>query len=572
MFYYLLSMISQTRGPYPNPDYWSDSSVYINATFPLNPPSVGVATFDALDKYGLLYYYPDSMMDSISHCYPADTLTSRPIALEYPGRNDIYLSFFYEPRDVSGSPYPNDSLLLDFYAPDSARWFTVWAVPGDTANKAVYFKQVLIPVSDAKYLRYGFRFRFRNYISPSNPDDPDQIGNAEYWHIDYVRLDTGRNSSDTIIHDVAFLFPPPSMLTPYQAMPESQFLNGFSTVLDSAETVIIRNNDDSLHSVTLSFATRNTYYPSKVTTFTGGNLVLQPHTTFAWSTNLINPFDFYNADLSIIELKSFFTTDAGQLDYWNDTVRFDQIFKNYLAMDDGSAERGYGLDGGGTENALGALSFTAYAADTLTGISILFNPTFHDTTLVQTFNLAVWSDSHGSPGRMIYEKQNEDTVKYGPFPIYPLDASIIVSGTFYVGWVQQSENSLNMGFDLNNDNHQYLFLNLGNGWFNSSISGTLMIRPVFEKINRAFLSNKVSLQEQINVFPNPASTIVHISVPQENYPIYCSFYSMTGKIIWQQELTSDSDIPVNEFPNGMYIISCRDNKVAYPAVKLLIEH
>src|ERR1041384_2224840 len=52
---------------YPNTDLWLDSGAFINSTFCDNPPTVGVATFDGIDKLGRLY----STFSSRQYC---DTL------------------------------------------------------------------------------------------------------------------------------------------------------------------------------------------------------------------------------------------------------------------------------------------------------------------------------------------------------------------------------------------------------------------------------------------------------------------------------------------------------------------
>ena len=35
-----------------NTDLWEQSSVFVNKTYPINPVTIGVATFDGLDEYG----------------------------------------------------------------------------------------------------------------------------------------------------------------------------------------------------------------------------------------------------------------------------------------------------------------------------------------------------------------------------------------------------------------------------------------------------------------------------------------------------------------------------------------
>src|SRR3569832_395224 len=39
-------------GIYPDPTLWTDSDVFINSSYADNPPTVGVATFDGIDKFG----------------------------------------------------------------------------------------------------------------------------------------------------------------------------------------------------------------------------------------------------------------------------------------------------------------------------------------------------------------------------------------------------------------------------------------------------------------------------------------------------------------------------------------
>ena len=39
----------------PEPSSWTDSYVLVNQTYAINPPTVGVATFDALNQYGKIY-------------------------------------------------------------------------------------------------------------------------------------------------------------------------------------------------------------------------------------------------------------------------------------------------------------------------------------------------------------------------------------------------------------------------------------------------------------------------------------------------------------------------------------
>ncbi|MFM7903275.1 MAG: hypothetical protein ACKPAD_14990, partial [Bacteroidota bacterium] len=72
---------------WPNPSIWSDSSVYVNYGFGINPPTVGCATFDGLDKFGNAYN--DVNAGATGLC---DVFTSKPLDL-YDDENGVpYLS------------------------------------------------------------------------------------------------------------------------------------------------------------------------------------------------------------------------------------------------------------------------------------------------------------------------------------------------------------------------------------------------------------------------------------------------------------------------------------------------
>jgi hypothetical protein len=107
---------------YPSVDLWIDFDVYINNTNADNPPSNGIATLDALNVNGEIYSYADYLTPFI-----ADSLTSKPINLNYDAGENIYLSFFYRPQGIlNDAPEKNDSLILEFYAPEDESWTTVW--------------------------------------------------------------------------------------------------------------------------------------------------------------------------------------------------------------------------------------------------------------------------------------------------------------------------------------------------------------------------------------------------------------------------------------------------------------
>ncbi|HLG35365.1 MAG TPA: hypothetical protein VI757_10830, partial [Bacteroidia bacterium] len=176
-------------GIYPDQARWTDSAVFINNDFPVNPPTLGVATFDGINKYGGQYN------PSLTSYGVADTLTSKPIDLNYPNDTTIWLSFFYQPQGLGTNMQIRDSIYLEFFGSDSA-WHFAWSKKGSPTT--LPFAQAMINIRDAIYLFNGFRFRFLNKAALYAMHDQ--------WNLDYVRLDTGRSAADTVIvNDVAFV-------------------------------------------------------------------------------------------------------------------------------------------------------------------------------------------------------------------------------------------------------------------------------------------------------------------------------------------------------------------------------
>ncbi len=116
---------------YPNASLWADGQAFVNNTFPLYPTSIGVATLDALDDHGVIYSHAETQP------FGADTLTSRPIQLDYNNvyhrpmliSDSVYFSFYYQPGGASRSyppvewerigdkPETDDSLVVEFGYP-----------------------------------------------------------------------------------------------------------------------------------------------------------------------------------------------------------------------------------------------------------------------------------------------------------------------------------------------------------------------------------------------------------------------------------------------------------------------
>jgi len=542
---------------------WEDNYVLINNTYSNNQITIGIATFDALDASGNLYETASSAR------FEADHLTSLPINLNYSAADSVFMSFYFQPGGLADLPEDNDSLTLQFYAPAESKWYSVWKAKGGAWHN---FKAVILKVDQERYLQKGFKFRFINYVTLSaNVSDPSIVGNCDIWNIDYVLLNKNRNSADTVFHDVAFRRPLRSLLKTYEAMPFKQFRQIYLQEMSSVIPIHYRNNDIITRNITRDFEIRDVYKNSLVKTFSAGAVNIAPETNEDFNADLIYTYDTDIQDSALFKVKAWLKTDVFDPKQ-NDTLVYYQVFNNYFAYDDGSAEEGYGINGLGSRNARVACRFKSYMEDTLRAISICFNDSYLDANK-RAFDLMVWGDNNGIPGDLLYTRENV-TVEKGNsingFYTYPLTSPVPVNGVFYVGWQQRSETFLNAGFDINtlSSNRQFYWIN-GN-WNQSVAPGTIMIRPV-EGSPLTTSVNDIEFRktEAIRFWPNPSSD--YITIDPESLPVsgltYISIADMQGRILIKVPYTGRVDI--SYLHDGIYILILSRNGVQMKYARLV---
>jgi len=126
-----------------------------------------------------------------------------------------------------------------------------------------------------------------------------------------------------------------------------------------------------------------------------------------------------------------------------------------------------------------------------------------------------------------------------------------------VGWIQQPATNLkfSVGFDKRTDNSDKVYYNLGSTWNQSSIPGSVMIRPVFGENYDWVGVNENSSSPQFVIYPNPSTGIVHI---QENYAgqlgkANIQIFDVSGRSIYQQNgYTSALDL--SGLMKGVYLL------------------
>jgi hypothetical protein len=494
---------------YPSSDRWSDRSVFVNNTFSVNQPSTGIATLDCLDENGMLYE------DASTSVFAADRLTSRPVDLAYAPVDSIYLSFLYEAGGIADMPERDDSLTLSFWAPEEEKWYSVWRAKGGTTDG---FRRVMIPVKDSRYLKKGFRFMFSGYASLAGIlTDPSGSGNADQWNLDHVKLDKNRTVNDTILHDVALTLPLRSLIKGYEALPLQHFRQAYLSLMSPAAGVFYRNNDTVVRNVTRHVSIKDILKNEVVRDFDAGAVNADPMTDLAYEAPLIYTYNPATVDSALFMVSVWLITDDFDPKD-NDTTRYLQKFSNYFAIDDGTAEAGYGINGQGSRNAMFALRFRSFIADSVKAISICFNDSYNNANQ-RTFDIMVWADDNGKPGVPLGSAEGP-VASPGPdlngFTDYLFSKPVSVNDDFWIGWKQLSETFLNAGLDLNTPAEGRQYFMMSGVWEESQAPGIVMIRPVMKGDGSSSSSGSGDLFNDLyRIFPNPTSGQVTLQVSDD---------------------------------------------------------
>jgi hypothetical protein len=546
---------------YPDSTKWIDRNAYINSGFPRNPVTHNAATLDVLDENGCVYDY------AISNPFIAEYLTSTLIRLDsifeptpkaLTPADSLYFSFFYQPQGNGNPPEAQDSLVLEFgrIVELDTIWDHIWSTRGDSLsiflleNDSNYFKQVMIPITDPKYFTSSFCFRFYNYASILNSSQPAGRGNEDNWNIDVVYLDCNRSILNAFYPKISFAGTAPSFLKRYQSMPYRQYRANPIQNIAVDYDFHVSNLDEQSHLIRYSYTVeqvgggQDSHY-QEVDPFVIESMSFSK--SFPSLVDVLFSLD-YDRDTTSYIIRHYIVDNTCNPPMI-DSLVCHQGFYNYFAYDDGSPERGYGVEPAGGAF---AVRFDLAVMDTLRGVQLLFNHTLHDAN-DNYFDIVVWKDNNNKPGDELYRLTNckprwEDQLY--KFSYYRFDRLIKLTGTFYVGLVQRSNGVINIGFDSSIDNSQYNFYNDDGSWHQSFAPGSIMIRPVVG--GDYFIGvDEHHAEQDVKVYPNPASSTIHIDGIDNGSSI--AVYDITGRQVMHEAF--HNELSVSHLSNGLYLLN-----------------
>lgn len=535
---------------FPDTNNWQDRQVYINNNMAVEPISRGVATFDALDEYGLPY--EKNNKNVVRYC---DSLTSQPIDLSgYSAGDSLYLSFFYQPQGTGFDPQPNDSLMLYFRrASSTSPWVRVWRVAGSTLQP---FTQVMIPITDTNYFKSDFRFRFVNKASINNTDDN--------WNIDYIRLDAGRNMNDTAVQDVAFTSEPTQMLNDYTFMPYQQYIANAAGERATQFESAIRNSNVNAVTVDYGYTSREYFTNTPLSSGTGNTGVgsnTETGISFPVYSNMVSQ-PVPNSVVTF-ENKFYLQATAGTGSTVNDTISGYQHFYNYLAYDDGTAEKSYYLNLFSTLPGKIAIEHRLNVPDTLKGIAIYFGRQV-PLAYQKYFSVVVYKDIAygGGSDNILYQEDFfvPAYLRQNAFWYYKFAQPVLLpAGKFYIGTIQPalgSSDSLYFGLDVNRTADNHVYYNVISEWKKSGIQGALMIRPLFGDFFPSVVNGPVSQQRSIwDVVPNPATDRIRLNfnIRQGALTVY-KVTDVQGRTLLSGAATNGEWIDIQKLQPGVYFV------------------
>ncbi|MTB53588.1 T9SS type A sorting domain-containing protein [Lewinella sp. W8] len=559
----------------PDPELWQNEDVLINRTYAVLPPSIGVATFDAVNFDGQPYAPTNAGTSQIR-----DFLTSTP--LDMTGNTVATLNFYLQPRGLGNRPETQDSFLLQFLD-QNGNWNTVFSRAGllNTVgvNTEVPFEPVTLSVPN-NYLYDGFQFRFGAKSS--------EQGAVDMWHLDYVKL-TG-DSSTVVTQDIALVAPPKVLIEPYTSMPLRHLRGGgIELFRDTMELIAFNHRNDAS-----TIGIGNT-----VVRAVPGNSAVSSTTLFAPQTFGDNDFSnqgvevrkaFFPGTDYFQDIQNFLLNDANPNDLFgisetyqyrdetqdgfsplilrNDTATTVTVFDEYFAYDDGSAEVMLEAQ----EGTVVVQRYTNYVPDKLTGVRLRI-PRGLGSLGDQDLRIVIYRGDtlpEGDPVLsfdvpiLFAEDFYRDSLQ--GFTSYELPEILeLPEGNFFVGWEQLRANrSVGIGLDLNNQPGEVQFFDFGNGWepLRGSIRGALMIRPLMAgaDINPTSVSTPESEVPLLDVYPNPTEGTLHLRPrPGLLLPaLTVRLFNLAGVELLRTN--GVETLALDQFPAGLYLLEVSDGR------------
>ena len=538
----------------------------------LAPLTRGAATLDGLRANGRTY------SNAVASSYgPIDSLVSQPLDLGgLTAASQVALSFAWQAGSIVGAPNANvnnNIVSLELFVKTNlSRWESVWTYTSQRARTG--FRQQVILLNQARYLHGDFQFMF---VASGNNSD-----NSDNWGVDYVLLDRNRarGLADTTFVDVATSAglrgntPSGGLRSPlrrFTSMPVWQFNAAASPTSELNPKLGV--NVTNLNSGPLALRTGVL-----------GTVRLLPATApiGTWLQDVrnlppVNPrLDSVTGAANRAPLPATATPkilrytlalnsqETTPRTLANDTIFRDMELGTYYAYDDGTAENFVQLVPYATGQA-GALAYRFDLNRPDFVRSLRLYPVFTAADqLARSVTINIWDDASGQPATTARASKTVVIPAAAAFPAgwqyyeVTFDQPVPVTGTFYVGFTQPSQNrNLQYGLDLNSSIAAGYFWRRDNfgTWLPNPAAlnrGAPMMRPVMTN-NVATAAASARETAAFSVYPNPAHGSVSIGGPAF---ARAAVLDALGRVVWEQPAAQAGQptLPLPALAAGIYTV------------------
>jgi hypothetical protein len=483
---------------------WIPKGASYTETIGNKAPSIGMVLFNGVDEAGKSYSSQEKDQGE------GDYLSSIPLDLSVipaAQQASVYLSFYWQAGGKAEVPDSNDRLTLQILTPGGT-WLNIWEKRGGTAVDRNRFIQETIAIRP-EWQHANFQFRFFSNGRQSGPFDS--------WLLDYVYLNSKRSSTDLSYPDRALTQRTTVRLGDFGAYPWELLQKNQKGKWSTAKSEFqnLENRFKAMeYSVTLRDSSGVSMLPINSTTpFNPVPNALERRTIASRSfteiplpakpTEVVFEMALITGDGLLTEINGSDTVRYSQVDFRsNDRVSSRFPIRDYFAYDQGVADYTAGIN---QRSGQIAVEYTTPEPVFLKGISIDFSNT---RQVNQVLDLVVWSALDKKP---LYSKEVVIPAKAPGQAIhyFPLEEAIPVSGTFFVGFTQFTNDFLQVGLDKGNDFSGRIFYNVGGGWVkNTEVTGSLLIRPHVSLTGKA--SGNIEPTNSLRIYPNPTVNEVQV--------------------------------------------------------------
>lgn len=526
---------------------WEVKGASFTETIGQNAPSIGAILFNGVDQNGRPYSL------QIRDQGESDFLTSKPFdlsTLSTTVTESLYLSFFWQAGGKAEAPDSNDRITLQILDPNG-NWTTVWVQDGgDNLDRNAFNQQIIQIRPEWQHDQFQFRF-FSN---------GRQAGPFDSWLIDYVYMNVNRNENDLSYSDRSLTQRNQINFGDFSAYPlellqldrsglwsqvQNEFLNlqnrframEFSIQLEDTlgNTIQIINENTPFNPVPNSLERRN-FLSREI-----GEIAVP-----VLETDLIFKTSLTSGDGFLFKVQNGDTIFFNSVDYrLNDTVKTSFPIRDFFAYDNGSADYSAGIN---QRSGQLAVRYDSPEQIFIKGISINFT---NASQANQPVDIVIWEELDQRP---IFTKESliPEKISGQDFSYYSLDTNLRVSGEFFIGFTQFSNDFIHVGLDKVNDQSGKIFYNVGGGWVqNEEVKGSLMIRP-HVSLAAPFEQSEIP-EAQYRIYPNP---VVDRLVIKGRFTEILIFDSFGRQILLPIEQTLDGEIVNFEGQRpGVYIVN-----------------